>query len=77
MIQRPPMGSALHFAGTLPMTAAPSAYQTDRDGRLHGTSAVYIVDGACLPRLAAKNATLTIMANALRIGRHIAAATRA
>ena len=76
MIQRPPMGSALHFAGTLPMAAEPSSYQTDRYGRLHGTPAVHIVDGACLPRLPAKNATLTIMANALRIARHIASTTR-
>jgi len=73
MIQRPPMGSALHFAGTLPMSAQPSQYQTDRDGLLAGTSRVHIVDGACLSRLPAKNATLTIMANALRIGRRVAA----
>jgi choline dehydrogenase-like flavoprotein len=74
LIQRPAMGSALHFAGSLPMSAAPGRYQTDRDGRLAGTSRVHIVDGACLPRLPAKNATLTIMANALRIGRRVAAA---
>jgi len=72
MIQRPVMGSALHFAGTLPMSAQPLRYQTDRDGRLAGTSRVHVVDGACLPRLPAKNATLTIMANALRIGRRLA-----
>lgn len=72
MIQRPPMGSALHFAGTLPMRTNPARYQTDRDGRLAGTSRVHVVDGACLPRLPAKNATLTIMANALRIGRRVA-----
>ena len=74
MIQRPAVGSALHFAGTLPMSATPARYPTDRDGRLAGTSRVHIVDGACLPRLPAKNATLTIMANALRIGRKVAAA---
>jgi choline dehydrogenase-like flavoprotein len=74
MIQRPAMGSALHFAGSLPMREQPGRYQTDRDGRLAGTSAVYIVDGACLPRLPAKNATFMIMANALRIGRKVAAA---
>ena len=73
MIQRPPMGSALHFAGTLPMSAQPSRYQTDRDGLLAGTARVHIVDGACLSRLPAKNATLTIMANALRISRRVAA----
>jgi choline dehydrogenase-like flavoprotein len=73
LIQRPPMGSALHFAGSLPMCTNPGRYQTGPDGKLAGTSRVYVVDGACLSRLPAKNATLTIMANALRIGRRVAA----
>src|SRR5262245_303078 len=34
LVQRPAMGSALHFAGSLPMRAEPARYQTDRDGRL-------------------------------------------
>jgi choline dehydrogenase-like flavoprotein len=67
------MGSALHFAGSLPMCTNPGRYQTGPDGKLAGTSRVYVVDGACLSRLPAKNATLTIMANALRIGRRVAA----
>jgi choline dehydrogenase-like flavoprotein len=72
LIQRPAMGAGLHFAGPLPMTTSPRRYETDRNGLLAGTRGVYIVDGACFPRLPAKNLTLTIMANALRIGRHIA-----
>ena len=73
LIQRPAMGAGLHFAGPLPMRVSPTRYETDRNGRLFDTRSVYIVDGACFTRLPAKNLTFTIMANALRIGRHIAA----
>jgi len=72
LIQRPGMGQGLHFAGTLPMRAKPARYETDSQGHLFGTRHVYIVDGACFPRLPAKNLTFTIMANALRIGRGLA-----
>ena len=73
LIQRPLMGAGLHYAGTLPMRVNPARYQTDSQGRLFETNNVYIVDGACISRLPAKNLTFTIMANALRIGRHLAA----
>lgn len=73
LIQRPPMGAALHYAGALPMAVNPARYQTGPDGRLAGTHNVHIVDGACISRLPAKNLTFTIMANALRIGRIMAA----
>ncbi len=72
LIQRPPMGAGLHFAGPLPMSPAPGRYQTDANGLLAGARGVYVIDGANFPRLPAKNLTLTIMANALRIGRHLA-----
>jgi choline dehydrogenase-like flavoprotein len=73
LTQRPGSGAGLHYAGTLPMRAAPNRYETDRTGRLYGTNRVYVVDGACLSSLPAKNLTFTIMANALRIGRARAA----
>jgi choline dehydrogenase-like flavoprotein len=72
LIQRPGMGAGLHYAGSLPMRANPSRYETDAEGRLAGSQHVHIVDGACFSRLPAKNLTFTIMANALRIGRAIA-----
>lgn len=71
LIQRPGMGQALHFAGTLPMRSAPGRYQTDAQGLLFGSERVHIVDGASMSRLPAKNLTFTIMANALRIGREL------
>ena len=71
LCQYPAMGSSLHYAGTLPMKGDAGRYQTGADGRLHGTKAVYIADGACFSELPAKNLTFTIMANALRIARKV------
>lgn len=71
LCQYPAMGSSLHYAGTLPMKADAGRYQTGADGRLYGTKAVYIADGACFSELPAKNLTFTIMANALRIARNV------
>jgi choline dehydrogenase-like flavoprotein len=67
----PPMGTSMHYAGTLPMREAPDRYQLYPDGRLHGTRGVYVADGASFPRLPAKNLTFTIMANAMRIAARI------
>jgi choline dehydrogenase-like flavoprotein len=67
MCQYPAMGNSLHYAGTLPMKSVPGRYQTHADGRLFGTSSVYVVDGAAFSELPAKNLTFTIMANAARI----------
>jgi choline dehydrogenase-like flavoprotein len=73
LCQYPPMGSSMHYAGTLPMKREPARYQTDVHGRLFGTRHVYVTDGACFSGLPAKNLTLTIMANALRIATRIGA----
>lgn len=71
-----PPGADIHYAGTLPMTAAGQAARgpgTDAFGELAGAPGLYVVDGAVLSRLPAKNPTFTIMANADRIGHRIAA----
>ncbi|MDO7898344.1 FAD-dependent monooxygenase [Pseudomonas citrulli] len=65
-------GADIHYAGTLPMQARPGIGQTDRLGEVAGLPGVHIVDGACLPSLAEKSHTLTLMANADRIGRALA-----
>jgi choline dehydrogenase-like flavoprotein len=64
-------GSCVHYAGTLPMAAKPQPGQTTCLGEVAGLEGVHIVDGACLPYLSEKSHTLTIMANAHRIGRSI------
>ncbi len=64
-------GSDAHYAGTLPM-GADGSFGCAADGALNGALGLYVVDGACLPVLPAQHCTLTIMANADRIGRALA-----
>lgn len=61
-------GTDAHFAGTLPMGGR-GANGTSPLGELAGQEGLHVVDGAILPSLPSKHATLTIMANADRIGR--------
>lgn len=65
-------GSDVHYAGTLPMNKNPQIAETDANGTIHGITDMHIVDGACLPALSEKSHTLTIMANADRIGKILA-----
>jgi choline dehydrogenase-like flavoprotein len=69
-------GGDIHYAGTLPMRDKPVAGETSSLGEVKELDGVYVVDGACLPILPAKSHTLTIMANADRIGNLIAMAAR-
>lgn len=65
-------GSDIHYAASLPMSNKPVLGQTDQFGELAGTDGIHVVDGASLSYLPAKSHTLTIMANAERIARHVA-----
>jgi hypothetical protein len=64
-------GGDLHYVGTLPMKHLPSIGETSSTGEVEGLSGIYVVDGACLPFPTEKPHTLTIMANADRIGKYI------
>ncbi|QVQ25627.1 FAD-dependent oxidoreductase [Achromobacter deleyi] len=66
-------GSDIHYAASFPMRHRPDPGQTDPWGEVCGVQGLHIVDGASLSSLPAKPHTLTIMANADRIGRHVAA----
>jgi hypothetical protein len=63
---RPKWGTSMHYAGTIPMTAAgaANALSTDRDYRLRGTRSVFVGDSSTWNYLPAKGLTFTIMANA-------------
>jgi len=65
-------GGDIHYAGTLPMRESAVLGETNALGELCGLEGVHVVDGACLPTLSEKSHTLTIMANADRIGREVA-----
>ncbi|WP_413776385.1 hypothetical protein [Rhodopseudomonas sp. P2A-2r] len=57
------------------MKARPEPGQSDAFGEIAGMPGVFSIDGASLPSLPAKSHTLTIMANADRIARHLAGRT--
>ena len=64
-------GSDIHYSSTLPMRQHPVRGETDSYGEVFDLENIHIVDGSCLPTLSEKSHTLTIMANADRIGRHL------
>ncbi len=64
-------GADAHAGATLPM-GADGPNGTGSFGELRGIDGIFVVDGACLPTLSAIHSTLTIMANADRIGRQVA-----
>lgn len=64
-------GADAHYAGTLPM-GGPGPAATTADGELVGVPGLFVADGAALPTLPATHPTLTIMANADRIGHGLA-----
>lgn len=67
-------GTDAHYAGTLPMTTRPTdGPSCTPQGEIRDLPGLFVADGAALPVLHAKHCTFTIMANADRIGRVLAA----
>jgi choline dehydrogenase-like flavoprotein len=62
-----PLGQDAHYGGTLPMNRV-----TSKEGEVLGHNQLFAVDGSVLGRLSATSPTLTIMANADRIGSIVA-----
>jgi hypothetical protein len=58
-------GAEVHYGGSL-------ARLTDGEGAVAGRRGLHVVDGAVLPRIAAKSHTFTLMANADRIATRLA-----
>ena len=61
-------GRSFHFGGSFPMSEKPRDFQTDRLGRLAGWKRVHAVDATIFPSIPGTTITLTVMANAHRIG---------
>jgi choline dehydrogenase-like flavoprotein len=61
-------GRGFHTGGTFPMKANPGPFEVDVLGRPHGFTRVHIVDSSVFPSLPATTITLSVMANAHRIG---------
>jgi len=68
-----PIETFSHAVGTVRMGSDPVTSALDEAGRFRGTDNLFVVDGSALPTSAGVNPALTIGANALRIGAHIAA----
>ncbi len=60
-----------HQAGTCRFGEEPATSVLDLNCRTHDVENLHVVDGSFFPSLAAVNPSLTIMANALRVGDHL------
>ncbi|MDG6110129.1 GMC family oxidoreductase [Dactylosporangium aurantiacum] len=63
-------GRGFHCGGSLPMRRRPGDFETDPLGRPAGFERVHLVDATVFPTVTASTITLTVMANAYRIGAH-------
>ena len=61
-------GRGFHTGGTFPMKASPGPFEVDVLGRPHGFARVHLVDASVFSSLPATTITLSVMANAHRIG---------
>jgi len=71
--QRIPLAGVAHQNGTIRFGNDPNTSSLNRDCRAHEVDNLYVVDGSFFPSSGAVNPALTIMANALRVGDHLAA----
>ena len=66
--QRMPIQVCSHQCGTMRFGDDPRDSVLDRDCRMHELDNVYVTDASFFPSSGAVNPTLTIIANALRVG---------
>jgi choline dehydrogenase-like flavoprotein len=64
--QRVGVAGTAHVSGTLATGRDSATSVVDPEGRVHGMSSLYVVDGSILPRSSRVNPSLTICAWALR-----------
>lgn len=69
-IESPP-GSGVHYAGTCRMAADPAGGVVDKDLKYFKSKNLYICDGSVIPFLSEKHPSLTIMALAHRLAKHL------
>jgi choline dehydrogenase-like flavoprotein len=69
---RIPLAGVAHQNGTIRFGRDPKSSALDVNCRAHEIDNLYVVDGSFFPSSGAVNPALTIMANALRVGDHLA-----
>ena len=67
-----PLGGTAHQAGTLRFGPDSATSVLNLDCKAHELDNLYVTDASFFPSIGAVNPTLTIIANALRVGDHIA-----
>jgi choline dehydrogenase-like flavoprotein len=67
-----PIGATAHQAGTVRFGADPRTSVLDLNCRAHEVDNLYVVDTGFFPSIGAVNPSLTAIANALRVGDHLA-----
>ncbi|HVB90207.1 MAG TPA: GMC family oxidoreductase [Beijerinckiaceae bacterium] len=67
-----PIGGTAHQAGTMVFGPDPATSVLDLDCKAHGIDNLYVTDASFFPSIGAVNPTLTIIANSLRVGDHLA-----
>jgi choline dehydrogenase-like flavoprotein len=67
----PTIGGTAHQAGTIRFGRYPQTSALDVNCKAHDLDNLYVVDAAFFVSIAAVNPSLTIMANALRVGDHL------
>jgi choline dehydrogenase-like flavoprotein len=68
VLQQTEPGRGFHSGGSFPMRRSPGPGETDVLGRPHGRRRTHIVDASVFPTIPAATITLSVMANAWRIG---------
>ncbi len=66
-----PIGGTAHQAGTIRFGRDPKTSALDLDCKAHDLDNLYVVDGSFFVSIGAVNPSLTIIANALRVGDHL------
>jgi choline dehydrogenase-like flavoprotein len=72
MDMRIPIAGVAHQAGTVRFGPDPSASVADVNCKAHELDNLYFADASIFPSIGAVNPALTVMANAIRVGDHIA-----
>jgi choline dehydrogenase-like flavoprotein len=66
-----PLAGVAHQVGTAKFGDDPATSVLDTNCKAHEVDNLYVVDGSFFPSIGAVNPSLTIMANALRVGDHL------
>ncbi len=67
-----PIAGVAHQAGTCRFGTDPATSVLDADCKAHEVDNLYVADASFFPSIGAVNPALTVMANAIRVGEHIA-----